>query len=59
MFNYKENDFNSYKTIFTQLGAAVGAYSSLVLKDNIILVFLACLGFGYLLGHILDKKKLC
>lgn len=59
MFNYKENDFNSYKTIFTQLGAAVGAYSSLVLKDNIILVFLACLGFGYLLGLILDKKKIC
>lgn len=58
MFNYKENDFSSYKTIFTQLGAAVGAYTSLVLKDNIILVFLACLGFGYLLGHALDKKKL-
>lgn len=59
MFDYKENDFNSCKMIFTQLGAAVGAYSSLVLKDNIILVFLACLGFGYLLGHVLDKKKLC
>ena len=59
MFNYKENDFSSYKTIFTQLGAAVGAYSSLVLKDNIILVFLACLGFGYLVGLILDKKKFC
>lgn len=59
MFNYKENDFKSYKTIFTQLGAAVGAYSSLVLKDNIILVFLACLGFGYLLGLILDKRKIC
>ena len=58
MFNYKENDFSSYKMILTQLGAAVGAYSSLVLKDNIILVFLACLGFGYLLGHILDKKKI-
>ncbi|MBZ2386323.1 hypothetical protein K8P03_03280 [Anaerococcus murdochii] len=59
MFDYKENDFNSCKMIFTQLGAAVGAYSSLVLKDNIILVFLACLGFGYLVGHILDKKKIC
>lgn len=59
MFNYKENDFNSCKMIFTQLGAAVGAYSSLVLKDNIILVFLACLGFGYLVGHILDNKKIC
>lgn len=59
MFDYKENDFNSCKMIFTQLGAAVGAYSSLVLKENIILVFLACLGFGYLVGLILDKKKFC
>ena len=57
MFNYKENDFKSCKMLFTQLGAAVGGYSSLVLKENIILVFLACLGAGYLLGLILDRKK--
>lgn len=58
MFNYRENDFSSYKTLFTQLGAAVGGYSSLVLKDNIILVFIACLGAGYLLGLLLDRKKI-
>ena len=29
----------------------------LVLKENIILVFLACLGAGYLLGLIFDRKK--
>ncbi|WP_311491380.1 hypothetical protein [uncultured Anaerococcus sp.] len=56
MFNYKENDFTSFKMFFTQVGAGLGAFSSLVLKENIILVFLACLGFGYLLGLFLDKK---
>ncbi|EEI86377.1 hypothetical protein HMPREF0072_1093 [Anaerococcus lactolyticus ATCC 51172] len=59
MFDYKENDFSSFKMLFTQLGCAVGAYSSLVLKDKIILVFLACLGAGFLLGTYLDKKKVC
>ncbi|WP_311481475.1 hypothetical protein [uncultured Anaerococcus sp.] len=58
MFTYRENDFNSCKTIFTQLGAIIGAYSSLILKDNIILVFLICLGAGYILGQVFDKKKL-
>lgn len=57
MFSYRENDFTSYKMLFTQIGAALGGYSSLVLKENMILVFLACLTFGYLLGLILDKKK--
>ena len=57
MFNYKENDFKTYKMLFTQIGLALGCYSSLVLKENIILVFLACLALGYLLGLILDKKK--
>ena len=56
MFNYKENDFKSYKMLFTQIGLALGCYSSLVLKENMILVFLACLVFGFLFGFILDKK---
>lgn len=57
MFNYKENDFKNYKTLFTQIGLAIGGYSSLVLKDNIILVFLLSIGLGYLLGLALDKNK--
>ena len=57
MFNYKENDFKNYKTLFTQIGLAIGGYSSLVLKDNIILVFLLSTGLGYLLGLALDKNK--
>ena len=57
MFNYKENDFKSYRTLFTQVGLALGAYSSLVIKENMILVFLACLAFGFFLGSFLDKAK--
>lgn len=57
MFNYKENDFKNYRTLFTQIGLAIGGYSSLVLKQNIILVFLLSIGLGYLLGLALDKNK--
>ena len=57
MFKYKENDFKNYKVLFTQIGLAIGGYSSLVLKDNIILVFLLSTGLGYLLGLALDKNK--
>lgn len=57
MFNYKENDFKNYRALFTQIGLAVGGYSSLVLKDNMILVFLLSIGLGYLLGLVLDKNK--
>ena len=57
MFKYKENDFKNYKALFTQIGLAIGGYSSLVLKDNIILVFLLSTGLGYLLGLALDKNK--
>ncbi len=57
MFNYKENDFKSYRALFTQIGIAIGGYSSLVLKENMVLVFLLSTGLGYLLGLILDKNK--
>lgn len=59
MFNYKENDFKNYRALFTQIGLAVGGYSSLVLKDNMILVFLMSVGLSYLLGLALDKNKTC
>ncbi|WP_296112814.1 hypothetical protein [uncultured Anaerococcus sp.] len=57
MFNYKENVFKSYKTLFTQIGLAIGAYSSLVIKENMILVFLASIALGFFLGSFLDKAK--
>lgn len=57
MFNYRENDFKTYRSLFTQIGLAVGGFSSLVLKDNMILVFLLSTGLGYLIGLILDKNK--
>ena len=59
MFNYKENDFKSYRALFTQIGLAIGGYSSLVLKDNMILVVLMSVGLSYLLGLALDKNKTC
>lgn len=59
MFNYRENDFKTYRSLFTQIGLAVGGFSSLVLKDNMILVFLMSVGLSYLLGLALDKNKTC
>lgn len=57
MFNFKENDTNSYSIQGAQLGAAVGGYASLALGKYMVLNFLVCLTLGYLFGLWMERKK--
>lgn len=58
MFIYREKDSKDYGLLGTEIGAGLGLFLCLGLKENIIPAFALATCLGYLVGKFYEIKNL-
>lgn len=57
MYIYKKENKTNYGLLGTEIGAGLGLFLCLALKENIIPAFAMSLCLGYILGKVYEIKK--